>query len=79
MEKEHIKLYIKMVSNNYKYKFDNRLNIVSRFFGYLNLLLKFHDFNNFSYLLKLRFIKNIIRRIFVVFFPGQSRKIFDIM
>ena len=66
-----------MIQN--KYKFDNRLNIVSRFFGYLNLLLKFHDFNNFSYLLKLRFIKNIIRRIFVVFFSTQSRKIFDIM
>ena len=63
----------------YKYKFDNKLNIISRFFGHLSLLFKFHEFNNFSYLLKLRFIKNIIRRIFVVFFPEQSRKIFDII
>ena len=45
--------------------------------GYLILLFKFHAFNNF--LLKLRFIKNIIRRIFVVFFSRQSRKIFDII
>ena len=60
-----------------KYKFDNKLNFVSRFFGNLILLFKFHDYN-FSYLLKLRFIKNIIRRIFVVFFSDQSRKIFDI-
>ena len=66
-----------MIQN--KYKFDNKLNIVSRFFGYLIFLFKFHAFNNFSYLLKLRFIKNIIRRIFVVFFSAQSRKIFDIM
>ena len=66
-----------MIQN--KYKFDNKLNIVSRFFGYLIFLFKFHAFNNFSYLLKLRFIKNIIRRIFVVFFSTQSRKIFDIM
>ena len=65
-----------MIQN--KYKFDNKLNFVSRFFGYLIFLFKFHDYN-FSYLLKLRFIKNIIRRISVVFFSAQSRKIFDIM
>jgi len=66
-----------MIQN--KYKFDNKLNIVSRLFGYLILLFKFHTLNNFSYLLKFRFIKNIIRRIFVVFFNKQSRKIFDIV
>lgn len=62
----------------HKYKFDNKLNIISRFFGYLNLFFKFQEFKNFLYFIKLRLFKNIIRRIFVVFFPNQSRKIFDI-
>ena len=63
----------------HKYKLDNKLNIISRFFGYLGLFFKFHEFDNFLYFVRLRFIKNIIRRIFVVFFPSLSREIFDII
>ena len=74
-----IETLLEKTMRQYQYKLDNKLNIISRFSGYLSLLFKFHDFNNFSYLLKLRFIKNTIRRIFVVFFSRQSREIFDII
>ena len=73
-----IETFSEKIMLQHKYKFDNKLNIISRFFGYLNLFFKFHEFKNFLYFVRLSFFKNIIRRIFVVFFPNQSRKIFDI-
>ena len=73
-----IETFLEKNMRQHRYKLDNKLNITSRFFGYLGLFFKFHDFDNFLYFVRLRFIKNIIRRFFVVFFPNQSRKIFDI-
>ena len=65
-----------MIQN--KYKFDNGLNIFSRFLGYLSMLTKFDGSKNFfSYILG--FVKNLVRRIFIIFFSKQSRKIFDII
>ena len=61
----------------YKYKFDNKLNFRSRVVGYASLLLRFNEFKNFfSYMKGL--IKNIIRRIFIIYFTNKSLKIFDI-
>jgi len=62
----------------YNYGLDNHLNITLKFFGYLNLLFRFNQFNNFLSVIKLNFIKNVVRRFFIVFFSNQSRKIFDI-
>jgi hypothetical protein len=63
----------------YKYKFDNKLNMLSRFQGYLAVIFKNHEFKNFFSFIKFRYIKGIIRRIFIVFFSKYSRKIFDIV
>ena len=73
-----IETFSEKTMRQHKYKFDNKLNVISRFFGYFSLFFKFHDFDNLIYFARLRFIKNIIRRFFVVFFPNQSREIFDI-
>ena len=64
-----------MIQN--KYKFDNKLNITSRISAYFSLLFRFNEFKNvFSFILG--FVKNVIRRNFIIFFPSLSRKIFDI-
>jgi hypothetical protein len=73
-----IETFSEKTMHQHRYKFDNKLNVISRFFGYFSLFFKFHDFDNLIYFARLRFIKNIIRRFFVVFFPNQSREIFDI-
>ena len=65
-----------MIEN--KYKFDNKLNVASRFFGYIGILFKFNGFKNFFSFLKLGYIKNILRRILIVFFPNLSRKNFNL-
>ena len=70
-------IYEKIMIQN-KYKLDNKLNFISKFFGYLVALFKFHQFNNPLFFIRLSFFKNIIRRIFIIFFTKQSRKIFDI-
>ena len=70
-------IYEKIMIQN-KYKFDNKLNIISKFVGYLGAVFKFHQFNNPFSFIKLSFFKNVIRRIFIIFFNKQSRKIFDI-
>ena len=61
-----------------KYKFDNNLNLLLRFVAYTKLFLSFYEFNKFFPFLKLNFLKNIVRRIFVVFLSKYSRKVFDI-
>ena len=61
----------------YKYKFDNKLNLRKRFKGYINLLFGFNETNNFFYRTK-GLIKNIIRRILIIFFTKQSAKIADL-
>ena len=61
----------------YKYKFDNKLNLRKRFKGYINLLFGFNETNNFFYRIK-GLIKNIIRRILIIFFTKQSAKIVDL-
>tara|TARA_B100000700_G_C15047710_1_gene858733 strand:- start:2617 stop:3717 length:1101 start_codon:yes stop_codon:yes gene_type:complete len=66
------------IMKKYNYSLDNNLNVRSKFFGYLNLLFRFNQFNNFLSVIKLNVIKNVIRRFFIVFFSNQSRKIFDI-
>ena len=70
-------IYEKIMIQN-KYKLDNKFNFISKFFGYLSVLFKFHEFNNPFLFIRLSFFKNIIRRIFIIFFTKQSRKIFDI-
>ena len=62
----------------HQYKFDNKLNVITRVFGYLSLLLRFNQFNNFFYFI-IGFIKSAIRRIFIIFFSKQSRIFFDIV
>ena len=70
-------LFSKIMIQN-KYKFDNRINLVSKLKGYSSLFLSFHEFkNNFPYI-KFNFPKSIIRRFCVIFLPQISRKIFDI-
>ena len=61
----------------YKYKFDNKLNLKKRFVGYINLLFGFNEANNFFSSAK-GLIKNIIRRILIIFFTKQSAKIVDL-
>ena len=61
-----------------KYEFNNNLNSINRLSGYIKLFLNFNQKYKFNSLIKLIFFKNIIRRIFVVFFSKYSRKIFDI-
>ena len=70
-------VYEKVMIEN-KYKFDNKLNIASRFLGYIGILFKFNGFKNFFSFLKLGYIKNVFRRIFIVFFPNFSRKNFNL-
>ena len=71
-------VYEKIMLQN-KYKLDNKFNFISKFLGYLDVIFKFHQFNNTFSFIKLSFFKNIIRRIFIIFFNKQSRKIFDII
>ena len=71
-------VYEKIMIQN-KYKLDNKLNFISKFHGYLGAVFKFHQFNNLFSFIKLSFFKNIIRRIFIIFFNKKSRKIFDIV
>ena len=70
-------LFEKIMIRN-KYKLDNKLNIISRLFGYLILLFRYNEFNNF-FSFTIGFVKNVIRRIFIIFFTRQSLKIFDII
>jgi hypothetical protein len=62
----------------YKYKFDNQLNLKLRFFGYLSLLFRFNESKN-TFSSAIGFIKNIIRRNFIILTPSLSRKIFNIL
>ena len=70
-------VYEKIMIQN-KYKFDNKLNFISKSLGYLGAVFKFQPFNDPFSFIKLFIFKNIIRRIFIIFFNKQSRKIFDI-
>ena len=70
-------VYEKIMIQN-KYKFDNKLNFISKSLGYLGAVFKFQPFNNPFSFIKLFIFKNFIRRIFIIFFNKQSRKIFDI-
>ncbi len=70
-------VYEKIMIQN-KYKFDNKLNFISKSLGYLGAVFKFQPYNNPFSFIKLFIFKNVIRRIFIIFFNKQSRKIFDI-
>ncbi len=61
----------------YKYKFDNKLNLKKRFNGYINLLFGFNEASSFFYRTK-GLIKNIIRRMLIIFFTKHSAKIIDL-
>jgi hypothetical protein len=71
-------VYEKIMIQN-KYKFDNKLNFISKSLGYLGAVFKFQPYNNPFSFIKLFIFKNVIRRIFIIFFNKQSRKIFDIL
>ena len=61
----------------YKYKFDNKLNLKKRFNGYINLLFGFNEASSFFYRTK-GLLKNIIRRMLIIFFTKHSAKIIDL-
>ena len=70
-------IYEKLMLQN-KYKFDNKINTFKRISGHLVILFKFNEFKNLLSFLNPNFIKNILRRSIIIFYPSLSRKIFNV-
>ena len=72
-------IYEKIMKKN-RYVLDNKLNFFSKLQGHAIGIFSYQDNNFFSFnpIETISFIKNILRRFFIIFFTNLSRKIFDI-